>query len=148
MGNARQIRIVIEALDRFASQIIRKLVLDIVANLQRSPGAGGTPVDTGWARANWIPVIGRASGKPTPAPGVSDAENRSAASQLSGQGQAAAAIIAATYSVSQGRVTIANNVPYILKLNEGSSTQAPRGFVQKAIVKAITFDLAKGLGVR
>lgn len=116
---------VVNALDEFIVQIINKIALDIVANLTAAPGQGGTPVDTGWARANWIPRIG------APFSGVAGSrENVSAGDQ----GAGVASIIA---NRTNTNVFISNNVPYILRLNEGSSQQAPRGFVQAAIKKAI-----------
>ena len=36
-----------------------------------------------------------------------------------------------------GTAWVANNVPYITKLNGGSSKQAPSGFVQIAIARAV-----------
>jgi hypothetical protein len=139
---SRQIRVVVQSLEGFVTQLIKKLVLDIVANLQAAPTEGGTPVDTGWARANWIPNIG--SPLETPAGSREAAEQ----GQLPGASAAGVARVAATYTRAQGAVHITNNVPYILPLNEGSSKQAPRGFVQRSIVKAVTVDLARGLGVR
>jgi formaldehyde-activating enzyme involved in methanogenesis len=41
---------------------------------------------------------------------------------------------------------VSNNVPYINRLNEGHSAQAPAGFVQQAVAKAVadtTRDLAQ-----
>ncbi len=35
-----------------------------------------------------------------------------------------------------GRLFLSNNVPYISRLNDGSSGQAPAGFVQAAIARA------------
>ena len=40
------------------------------------------------------------------------------------------------YKIGQ-RVIINNNVPYIVRLNTGSSTQAPAGFVEKAVQAAV-----------
>jgi len=137
---APNIRVVIEALNGAATQIIRALVLDIVANLTRAPSEGGTPVDTGWARANWIPVLGRPSRRAAARPG-DDEQTRGAAAALGAQQQSAVAAIATGYRLSQGRITIANNVPYIVPLNEGSSRQAPAGFVQQNIIKAVRTDL-------
>ena len=137
---SQQIRIILAGMDGFVTRIVKKLVLDIVANLQASPGEGGTPVDTGWARANWIPVLGRASGRPAPRPG-DHGQTVAAAADLAMQGQAAIAAIVTTYRASQGPVTIANNVPYILKLDAGSSKQAPSGFIRRGIVKALVVDL-------
>ena len=141
-----QIRIVVRALEGLAEKLIRKIVLDVVANLLRSPGAGGTPVDTGWARANWIPAIGSPSSRAAPPPG-DNTQTRGAASILGGQQQAAVAAIAIGYKLRMGKVTIANNVPYILSLNAGTSKQAPKNFVQRAVIKAVTVDLGKAFGV-
>lgn len=137
---SRQIRVIIAGLNGFVTRIVKKLVLDIVANLQAAPNEGGTPVDTGWARANWIPVIGTASRKATPKPG-DHAQTAQAAANLLSQGEAAVAVIATTYRTSMGPVTIANNVPYILKLDAGHSKQAPAGFIRRGIVKALVVDL-------
>lgn len=122
-----QIRIVLAAYDRFINDLIKKLALDIVANLVRAPNEGGTPVKTGWARANWIPKIGtpvtRPSGSPTSVSGAAQ--------------QTGVAEIAATYHFKKGAIYISNNVPYILKLNEGSSKQAAKGFIQANVVEAL-----------
>jgi hypothetical protein len=137
---SQQIRVILAGIDGFVARIVKKLVLDIVANLQASPSDGGTPVDTGWARVNWIPVIGNASRKAAPKPG-GHGQTVSAAAALALQGQAAVAVIATTYRTSMGPVTIANNVPYILPLDAGSSKQAPSGFIRRGIVKALVVDL-------
>jgi hypothetical protein len=136
----QQIRVILAGIDGFVTRIVKKLVLDIVANLQAAPSDGGTPVDTGWARANWIPVIGSASGRAAPKPG-DRSQTVGAAVNLAQQGQAAIATIATTYRTSMGPVTIANNVPYILPLDAGSSKQAPAGFIRRGIVKALVVDL-------
>lgn len=134
---ARRIRVVVDSLEQFIEGIIKKLTLDIVANLVKAPSQGGTPVDTGWARANWVPQIG------SPAGGLSG--TRDAVSP--GAQTAGVATVATSYRLSGGAVHISNNVPYIVKLNEGSSKQAPKGFVQDAIAKAVRVDLAAGFGV-
>jgi hypothetical protein len=128
----RRIRIVVSALEGFVDRLIRKIVLDVVANLVSPPPLGGTPVDTGWARANWIPAIG--------VPRTVPAGTREAAEAGSvplGAQQSGVARVATSYTMSQGRVHITNNVPYIVELNEGSSKQAPSGFVQAAIARAV-----------
>ena len=130
--STRSVRVIVESLNGFVEQIIIGLTLDVVANLKAAPGQGGTPVDTGWARSNWIPNIG----EPLDAP-VGSRSNVSTGPQ----NQAEAGI--AGYTLSKGRVYISNNVPYILRLNEGSSRQAPAGFVQRAVAKAVREDLAR-----
>ena len=47
--------------------------------------------------------------------------------------------------LDRGNAFITNNVPYIVRLNDGSSKQQPRGFVQRAIRKAVTIDIRTGL---
>ena len=130
-----QIRAIVKGLEKLTERVVTKITLDITANLIET-----TPVDTGWARANWVPAIGTPFEAnldeivPTP---------QDAASAALGQ-QAAIAGIVIVYKLSMGAVFIANNVPYILRLNEGSSAQAPSAFVQRAIEKAVTQDI-KGL---
>lgn len=118
------IRVVLREFRGFTERIVRRIVLDATANLTED-----TPVDTGWARANWIPSIGAPPSQPTGSP--TDVGAARAAQQ---QGVAA---IAVGYTLEQGNVSITNNVPYIRRLNEGSSGQAPAMFVQSAIARAL-----------
>ena len=126
-----QVRAVVRALERVSERAIVKITLDVVANLVEA-----TPVDVGWARANWVPSIGTPflqdlSGvEPT-----SSATSAAAASQQSAIGG-----VVAGYKLRSGSVFVSNNVPYITALNDGSSKQAPAGFVQAAIRKAVTED--------
>lgn len=124
-----QIRIVEDALDKEVEGVVARLATNVQAELIER-----TPVDTGWARANWVPGIGQpftGNGEPL------DYEARRAgvAAQEARQATATAALLA--YQIERGPVFISNNVPYIGRLNEGSSTQAPEGFVQDAIAAAI-----------
>ena len=107
---------IISDLEKTTSDAVKKLTLDVTANLIET-----TPVDTGHARANWVPSIGEPS----------RGEQSSAAAQVSGQ-----AAVATATQIDQP-VYVSNNVPYIQKLNEGSSTQAPAGFIQRAVQRAI-----------
>lgn len=127
-----RISVITDDLTRFVGRLIIKLVLDIAANLVKAPTEGGTPVDTGWARANWIPAIG-----PGPSNPVGSRESVSQSAQQAGRS------LIAGYQLNRGVCTITNNVPYIVNLNFGSSKQAPAGFVQAAIEKAIA-DLSRG----
>tara|TARA_R110000737_G_scaffold47134_4_gene67060 strand:+ start:19009 stop:19416 length:408 start_codon:yes stop_codon:yes gene_type:complete len=129
MSEERQIQIIINALDGVAEQIVKSVVLDVVANLVKAPKEGGTPVKTGWARANWIARIGSPGTEP-----VGDPE--SVGSAKGAQNAALGSVL--SYKLVSGPVFISNNVPYILRLNEGSSQQAPAGFVQRAIQLAVT----------
>ena len=129
-----QIRIIVNDLESFTEKVCTFLTIEATANLIEA-----TPVDTGWARANWIPRIGRPAPPPT-----GDAPRRQAG-QAARSGtlinqtseQSAGQASALRYRLNQGRIFITNNVPYIGRLNQGHSPQAPPGFVQRAIRRAI-----------
>tara|TARA_R110002167_G_scaffold93122_2_gene249823 strand:+ start:20235 stop:20648 length:414 start_codon:yes stop_codon:yes gene_type:complete len=127
-SSKEQIRIVIEGIDSDAEQVIRKLTLDVVANLTKAPSQGGTPVDTGWARANWIANVSSPSTDVVGSPGQAGPARAAQAASL---GRVLG------YKLAAGPVFISNNVPYIIRLNDGSSKQAPAGFVQAAIQLAV-----------
>lgn len=95
----------------------------------------GTPVDTGTARSNWRVSIGPGSGAVHPP-------------YSPGKGLGIGETANATAALDQGRSTInrfalgqeiyiSNNLPYIKKLNEGSSLQAPEGFVEDAVQSGV-----------
>jgi hypothetical protein len=127
MANAAEIG---RELELFVERLMTKITLDIIANLIET-----TPVDTGWARANWIPGLGLSDVPPAPTP-----SDRLAGSAEGAQGAASASVISG-YEFP-GIIQIGNGVPYIGALNDGHSQQAPAGFVQRGINKALTVDLA------
>lgn len=132
MAEDTQIRAIVRGLERVTERVVTKITLDVTANLVET-----TPVDIGWARANWVPAIG--------APVVQDRGDVPATAQnvasMAGEQQRALAGIVTDYRLGRGAVFVANNVHYILRLNDGSSTQAPAGFVQRAVQKAVTQDI-------
>lgn len=94
-----------------------------------------TPVDTGRARSNWIvsldaPVV---SPRDSYAPGVKLGRGERA--------NADAALAQGKERIGAARagqdIYISNNVYYIGRLNEGYSAQAPAGFVQSAVARAV-----------
>ncbi len=107
-------------LKREIEKAARALTLEIDHELRKDPSQGGTPVDTGHARANWLPSIG------VPA----TAETHSAATH------AAAVASLLGYRIENGALYVTNNVPYIGLLNLGHSSQAPLGFVELAMARA------------
>ena len=124
----REIRAIVRGLDRFSERAIVKITLDLTANLIET-----TPVDVGWARANWVPSIG--------SPVVKDLSEAERNVQSAAAEQSAGTASVLGYLLRRGRVFISNNVEYILALNDGHSAQAPPGFVQRAIRKAVTVDI-------
>jgi len=80
-----------------------------------------TPVDTGRARGNWQVGLG------TPISSVKNAADKS------GSGAISQGISRAASAKSKQNIYISNNVPYINRLNDGYSAQAPAGFVEQAV---------------
>ncbi len=128
----RQVRAIVRGLNELTARVVTKITLDVTANLIEA-----TPVDTGWARANWVPSVGLPALKDLPPrrPDDGQAVTQAAATQ---QGAIAALI---GYTLKRGRVFVTNNVPYILSLNDGTSKKAGPGFVQRAVAKAVTRDI-------
>jgi hypothetical protein len=93
------------------------LALEVHGNLVEA-----TPVDTGHARINWTPTLVAPSRVEIPGADPGAAVDPVAALGPASPGDA---------------MVIANNVPYIRRLNEGSSPQAPAGFVEKAVEAAV-----------
>jgi uncharacterized protein CbrC (UPF0167 family) len=117
-------RYVVDEFEQAVTRVVQGLTLDIVADLQEK-----TPVDTGWARANWIPNIGgQFSDSPV---GQRIKGSIDVATQ-----QTAIAKIATQFRVGPP-IHITNNVPYIQKLNKGTSKQAPAGYVDSTIEKNV-----------
>jgi hypothetical protein len=98
-----------------------------------------TPADKGVARSNWRVGLGNppravisayAPGKNL---GINERANASAAFAA---GRARILSVKSTSRGLEKSIYIANSVPYIEKLNNGYSKQAPAGFVQTALLEA------------
>lgn len=110
-------------------EVIRRISINVTAELIER-----TPVDTGWARANWIPAIGTA---PDDEVAELDRAGRVAGVTSARGWQSIGTASLTGYRLDRGNVFISNGVPYIGLLNDGTSDQAPKGFVQDAIVAGI-----------
>lgn len=102
------------------NKAIRKIALDLSARIIQA-----TPVDTGRARANWMLGIG------TPDLSTSSDEDKSGhtttASVMSGL---------ENYNYESGHsIFITNSLPYIARLENGHSKQAPNGMVKIALAE-------------
>ena len=109
-----------------------RLVADKTDKLGRAIGlevlrrvTNRTPVDTGRAKGNWNTSVNRANFNTT------DNQDKSGSSTLS-RGKSAMN----GFRLGQGQTLyIANGLPYIERLEQGSSTQAPRGMVMITIAE-------------
>ena len=123
-----KLEMILEDMDRFINRQIVGLTLRVHKHLTID-----TPLDVGWARANWVPQL--------TAPyrvnllGL-DPDSGMAASQRA-NAQAALTAIATSYRMELGSIFLSNNVPYIGRLNDGHSPQAPPGYVQVSIQTAV-----------
>ena len=104
------------------SQEVRKLGIRIDQGVVL-----GTPVDTGRARGNWLVGIGTA-----PA-GTSESLDKGGSATI----QAAITTIGSYPVNALPDLWIVNNLPYIGRLNDGWSEQAPAKFVDAAIDRAL-----------
>lgn len=86
-----------------------------------------TPVDTGRARGNW-----RVGVNSDPRDEIGRKSKKGSIAIRTGQSE-----IASAKGKGLVDIVIANNLPYIERLNDGSSEQAPGKFVEKAIRRAI-----------
>ena len=100
------------------NRIKRKATLAIDATLVLA-----TPVDTGRARSNWQANLGGSASGEVEATTAGQALNRNKS--------------VVTGSMPQQAIHLTNNLPYIGRLNEGYSAQAPAGFVEKAVLNGI-----------
>lgn len=109
---------------RYCGDIAYKLHQFVVAGCPENPK--GTPVDTGWARANWAVYIGMTC--PT--------------MPIGERGKHSLIFDARTMTLSVPKnpfIWVYNNVPYIEKLEDGSSQQAPTGMVSGALNSLQTY---------
>lgn len=92
----------------------------------------GTPVDTGRARSNWQAELDKpAEGEVNP---FSPGEAGSTGGQNARSAIGAAAAVVSKYNGDRNReIHLTNNLPYIGRLNDGWSAQAPAGFVEEAV---------------
>lgn len=118
-----------------ASQLVR----NVATQLSMVLTTDATPVKTGQARNNWVARVG------TPYNGfiLSNEFDKS------GQEQHAVNKVAISKHKGDQTIYLTNNLPYIKRLNNGWSAQAPAGFVEKAVMNVNNLlKRARLLGVR
>ena len=99
------------------ANLVRETAMRVLGNLTKT-----TPVDTGRARANWNMSVGT--------PDMSTTENTGAPDS-----DATADEVLSGYQGNKA-VYVSNGLPYIIRLNEGHSKQAPANFVEESVMLA------------
>jgi hypothetical protein len=117
--------------ERKLDEVPRKVVFEMFRKIVLK-----TPVDEGRARSNWQPSIG------SPATGTFDTLDKDGNATI-----AKAKAILATANAGD-TIYLSNNLPYIRRLEEGYSQQAPAGMVAltvqefAAIVKRVGLEVS------
>lgn len=115
-----------KAIDEAASKLAVDTALTIVGDL-----AFKTPVDTSQALSNWIVTLETpSSDKIKPHfPGEGGSTQKASAAETINQARKVL-----TKKKPGRKIYITNNLPYIRRLNDGYSKQAPAGFVERAVL--------------
>lgn len=129
------------------------LAIEFVSGVLADPMESntGTPVDTGWARANWVPTIGNLPyrGRKTPMSGDIEADRAAKLAMVPGAVQQLKNGLRAVdrFKLQDRYIWISNNVPYVSHeymgpkgeygLNAGYSKQQTAGFFERAINRSI-----------
>lgn len=125
---SRRIFVRAEDVQHRADELTRKVALAIDQAIVM-----GTPVDTGRARSNWIVQLDDAPDTVIPPYSPGEAGSTSGANTQAALDQGQRTI----QGYTTGRVIhIVNNLPYIQRLNDGWSRQAPAHYVEKATLEA------------
>lgn len=102
--------------EKNAEKLVRGTALAVFGSVIKR-----TPVDTGRARGNWQTDVGRMPD------GVTERDDKSGAA-------ASKETIINTADFKLGQpIFLINNLPYIRRLEDGSSTQAPAGMVKVTV---------------
>jgi hypothetical protein len=122
---ARRLNAYADNLDDVLYDRIARTALAVVRALVSS-----TPADTSKALSNWRVGQGAAGAIAPYFPGEGGSTRGS-----SGDAAIAAAEEAIKAARGANKLVIFNSVPYIRRLNEGSSLQAPAGFIEAALLQ-------------
>ena len=121
-----QARRIVDAIREAGERVVRRVVRNVHDELREN-----TPRATGYAAENWIPSVGSPARVPVGRTGRAGVGPAKAAAET-GRAEVAG------YRLVQGVAYIANGVPYVLSLNDGSSAQEPAAFIERAIAEGVS----------
>lgn len=111
---------ILDDIEQEINREARSLSINLLTGLTKV-----SPVDTGRARGNWFAST-------TSTNRSVDNNRRASEAVISGISE-----IGKAKQINYPNITISNNLPYIEKLNEGHSTQAPVKFVESEIDRVV-----------
>jgi len=116
---SREINVLVDEIETNVNTLMKQIATGIDQTVVMA-----TPVDTGRARANWTVTLNTRT---------KTSHERTDFEQVLVESKA----VIDQYGSHTNAIYITNNLAYIGKLNEGSSAQAPAGFVEIALHEAI-----------
>ncbi len=123
------ISVILDSLEKLTEEAVRDIVIETAAGIMEE-----MPRDTGWAASNVLPSITDPIDEPVGTPeNIDNAAAAAATTKILG------------YTLVDGKAFVNIPVPYAGRLNAGSSPQAPAGFIEDNILKALT--KAEGLTI-
>lgn len=117
MSFASQVRRFAVATDKAADEVVRGVTLSLFTAVIKD-----TPVDTGRARGEWQTTV------QAPASGQNGRFDQGGSGPI-------AEVVSKTPAGAGGETFMTNNLPYIERLENGYSKQAPAGMVRKNIAR-------------
>ena len=126
---SRRMRIRSEKVVENVDKLVRKVAL--VAD---QAIVSATPVDTGRAKSNWIAQLNSPATQTISAYSPGELGATTAQNEQAAIDQASSVISGYNYG---DEIHITNNLPYIQRLNDGYSGQAPTNFVETAVSQAV-----------
>lgn len=115
--------------DRFVSGVAVTVANEMISGGRYSPG---TPIDTGFHRANWDSAIGVVPNRPPTIDEATAKANPGAGKAAAQSAQERTALGAAGLKVGE-ILYVANSGPAINRLEFGWSKQAPSGMIRQAL---------------
>lgn len=140
---SKRIDKVAAALQKDIDAFVKSVVVEVATNI-----AGRTPVDEGVARSNWITSLSGSPRSPIKAYSPYFARRKGGPGGTISEGRNLAAVrqqalVAVSAYKSDSPIYISNDTDYIAYLNQGTSRQAPAGFVQAGISIGIKAAISK-----
>jgi hypothetical protein len=131
----KQIKLVVEACREAVQKERDALALEIVDQLVTRPPVG-TPVATGWCRANWLPALSQPARGPSMR-GKGGATEGDAARAGAAQQAAIASLLMYGPQRPRDPAFVSNGTDYVNALNQGHSRQNTAGWVERCVETAV-----------